>query len=113
MNDNIVPTNESQTNPDFLTVGEVENDFALGVENNEINEVEIKNDLNFMLTNARSLAPKVDSFLENFTERNIDICVVTETWLHDEMGLLQDEGVNFDLGEGIGVVHRGLSLIHI
>ena len=60
-----------------------------------------------MLSNARSLAPKIDSFIENFNERDIDLCVITETWLHDEMGILQDDGVPLSLGEGIGVVHAG------
>ena len=63
-----------------------------------------------MLTNARSLARKVDSLVENFTERNIDLCVVTKAWLHDEQGILQDNGVPLVLGEGIGVVHWGRPL---
>ena len=65
------------------------------------------NTFNFMLTNARSLAPKLDSFIENFNERNIDLSVVTETWLQDNMGILMDGDVALSLGEGIGVIHRG------
>ena len=44
------------------------------------------NSFNFLLTNARSLAPKIDSFVENFNERDIDLCVVTETWLAEDGG---------------------------
>ena len=62
------------------------------------------NRFNFLLTNARSLTPKVDSFIENFQERDIDLCVVTETWLHEEQGIFMDDGVALDVG---------LSLIHI
>ena len=40
-------------------------------------------------------------------ERNIDLCVVTETWLHDESGVLMDDATPLSLGEGVGVVHRG------
>ena len=57
------------------------------------------------MTNARSLAPKTDSFVENFTERNIDLCVVTETWLTEGAGLLSDGSVDLRLGEGIGTIH--------
>ena len=39
------------------------------------------NKFSFILTNARSLAPKIDSFIENFHERDADICV-------DERGIL-------------------------
>ena len=90
--------------------------------NNESNEILSKNDersgsndarnaknkLNFLLTNARSSAPKLDSFIENFQERDIDLCVVSETWLDDgQSGLLQDDGLDLHLGEGISSFHCG------
>ena len=31
------------------------------------------NDFTFLLTNARSLAPKIDNFVENFHERDVDL----------------------------------------
>ena len=39
--------------------------------------------------------------------RTFDLCVVTETWLQDNMGLLQDGDVALCLREGIGAAHRG------
>ena len=66
-----------------------------------------QNKFNFLLTNARSLAPKIDSFIENFEERDVDLCVVTETWLNTASGLLEDEGVDLCLGEGISFFHCG------
>ena len=65
------------------------------------------NDFKFLLTNARSLPPKIDSFVENFEEHDVDLAVVTETWLYEGSELLSDGAVDLDLGEGIGTVHIG------
>ena len=48
---------------------------------NNTDERTPKNIFRFLLTNARSLAPKIDSFIENFHERDINLCIATETWL--------------------------------
>ena len=61
----------------------------------------------FNLTNARSLAPKIDSFVENFHERDTDLCVVTEMWLTEDAGLLADGSVDLRLRECIGALHCG------
>ena len=47
-----------------------------------------------MLADARSLTPKSDSWVENFMERDIDLCVITKTWLHEDQGILRDDGVD-------------------
>ena len=61
--------------------------------------------LKLLLTNARSLAPKYKSFLTNVEEREIDIAVVTESWLMDGAGL--DEDVrDLELGSGIALVYK-------
>ena len=73
------------------------------------NEPSKINAFNFLLTNARSLAPKLDSFVENFQERDIDLAVVTETWLYEGCDLLADGSVDLRLGEGIGALHCGRS----
>ena len=88
--------------PTFIALGDDDNDSV-----GPMNSPPEINNFNFMLTNARSLAPKLDSFIENFNERNIDLSVVTETWLQDNHGLLQDGDVALSLGEGIGAIHRG------
>ena len=95
------PENNSVLNaPEFPTLETSANDKSTD-SNGEINN------FNFMLTNARSLAPKLDSFIESFNERNIDLCVITKTWLQDNMGILMGGDVALSLGEGIGVVHQG------
>ena len=75
--------------------------FNESVPDNSINK------FTFLLTNARSLAPKLESFFENFSERDVDLCVVTETWLSCGPGLLQDDSVDLRLGVGIGALHCG------
>ena len=65
------------------------------------------NTFNFLLTNARSLAPKMDSFIENFSERDTDLGVVTENWLCEGAGLLRDGSIDLRNGEGIGAIHCG------
>ena len=84
----------SQGFPSFIALGPDTNNSSASHSKEEINV------FNFMLSNACSLAPKIDSFIENFNERDIDLCVITETWFHDD-------GVPLSLGEGIGVVHAG------
>ena len=99
---------------DGRTNGETEEENEI-MNNQDGNESSSSNDndrvhvnkFTFLLTNARSLAPKIDSLIENFSERDVDLCVVTETWLNDESGLLEDEGVDLSLGEGISTFHCG------
>ena len=73
---------------------------------NDSDQVHV-NKFSFIITNARSLAPKIDSLIENFNERDADLCVVTETWLNEESGLLADDALDLDLGEGITTFHCG------
>ena len=61
-------------------------------ENKSTDSVNV-NAFTLLLTNARSLAPKINSFVENFHERDTDFCVVTETWLMEDAGLLADSSV--------------------
>ena len=41
-------------------------------------------------TNARSLTPKMASFIENFKELEANLAVITETWLTDGQSLQTD-----------------------
>ena len=95
---------ESSNNNVELNEYENENDCEESINNKSTNPITT---FNFLLTNARSLAPKIDSFVENFHERDTDLCVVTETWLNEGSGLLQDGSVDLGLGEGIGAAHCG------
>ena len=45
--------------------------------------LEKKNVLTVINTNARSLCPKIDSLVECFEELGVDISIVTETWFKD------------------------------
>ena len=56
-------------------------------------------------TNARSLTPKIQSFIDNFLELDASISVVTETWLADGPGLDADLD-DLLLGTGINLITR-------
>ena len=61
---------------------------------------EKKNALTIINTNARSLCPKIDSLVDCFEELEVDVAVITETWLKDSPELDQDLR---DLEEGAGI----------
>ena len=54
-------------------------------------------------TNARSLCPKINSLLDCFEEMNVDVAVVTETWLSDGESL-QDDISDLSHGAGLGMI---------
>ena len=52
---------------------------------NEINECyDDLDNMKFVLTNARSIAPKIDSLTDYFSELQLSFSLVTETWLKKE-----------------------------
>ena len=55
----------------------------------KINNCETKNDfcMKFLLTNARSLAPKIDSLLDAFGSLGLQFAGITETWFKGGAGL--------------------------
>ena len=62
-------------------------------------------DFIIMNTNARSLCPKVDSFIDNFNELEASLAVITETWMNPNADLERDLD-DLALGAGIGMVVR-------
>ena len=64
-----------------------------------------KEQLNFINTNARSLCPKIHSFVDCFSELQLTFATVTETWLADGEGLDQDLE-DLALGAGISLICR-------
>ena len=56
-------------------------------------------------TNARSLCPKIQSFIYYFEEMDALIGVVTETWLVDGEKL-EGDMVDLAAGTGIGMIVR-------
>ena len=57
-------------------------------------------------TNARSLALKINSVFDAFSELDLTCMIATETWLKDGRSL-EDNVSDLELGSGLGLVHRG------
>ena len=60
---------------------------------------------NVLLTNARSLIPKLDSLLEHFRELDLFCAIVTESWLRPG-NVLKAELEELDTAEKISVIHK-------
>ena len=60
---------------------------------------------NIINTNARSLRPKLSSFIDNFNELELSIAVVTETWFADGVRL-DREAEDLLLGQNINLITR-------
>ena len=59
--------------------------------------------MKFVLTNARSLMPKLHSLVDCFTEMSLTMALVTETWLHDG---------NFDAFKDVLINEHKLNVIY-
>ena len=65
--------------------------------------IRLKNIVTFAVVNARSLAPKLDSLVENFEELDIAFAIVTETWFVE--GPIYNQSVEeLNLGHGIASI---------
>ena len=60
---------------------------------------------NIMLTNARSLAPKILSIHTMFREHELDVAMVTESWLKDGKTLDRDV-TDLEYGSNMGIIYR-------
>ena len=60
-----------------------------------------KDTLTIINTNSRSLCPKIDSLVQCFKELDVDIAVITETWLKDGVPL-DDDLRDLEIGAGLG-----------
>lgn len=58
-----------------------------------------------LVTNARSLAPKMPCFIENFKELDVSFAVISESWLKEGKDLSKDL-VDLECGEGLKVIHK-------
>ena len=56
-------------------------------------------------TNARSLCPKINSFLDCVEEMDANISIVTETWLTDGQSL-DDDLLDLEHGAGVKFIVR-------
>ena len=64
--------------------------------------------LNIMLTNARSLSPKIDSLQDNFYAHNLDVALITESWLKDGT-VLDNDVIDLEQGTGLGIIYKNRS----
>ena len=58
-----------------------------------------------MLTNARSLSPKIDSLHTMFDEHNLDFAMITESWLKDGQVLNRDV-IDLEFGTDKKIIYR-------
>ena len=95
-----------EDDPDNITEGENP------IESNEENDQQIEilkippnkktTNMSFIVTNARSLAPKINSLINCFTELDLFFSIVTESWLRDGKELREavddlNAGCNLDI----------------
>ena len=65
--------------------------------------LERKDTLTLINTNARSLCPKLNSLIDCYEELEVDVGIITETWFKDGPDLDQELS-DLELGAGIGSV---------
>ena len=86
--------------------------------------LERKNTLTLINTNARSLCPKLNSLIDCYEELEVDFGIITETWFKDGTDLDRDLS-DLELGAGIasvvlnrepnastGVAHGGVAVLY-
>ena len=61
--------------------------------------------IDFLLTNARSLGPKIQSALDNLSERRLHFAAVTETWLKSGQ-TLDGDLIDLEHGSGVKILYR-------
>ena len=80
-------------------------------ENRNKNELRAKKTFSFnlLLTNARSLAPKLESLIEHITEYDISAAIVSESWLRPG-AQLEQEIDDLRKAEGLDLIHHSRKL---
>ena len=61
--------------------------------------------MKILLTNARSLTPKISSLITAFDEHDIDFAMITESWLQESRILAQDI-VDLEHGTGLKIIYK-------
>ena len=64
-----------------------------------------KTTFDFIVTNARSLAPKIESVITAFNELDLHFAVIAESWLK-ECKNLSDDLDDLNDGENISIIHK-------
>ena len=70
----------------------------------EQNAVENYNNIRFLLTNARSLSPKILSLVDSFDELQLHLAVVTESWLSDSE-VLDNDLIDLEHGTDLKAIY--------
>ena len=90
---------------DALDAMEREEEYSSDCDNEREKNKEIETPITIFNTNARSLCPKIGSFIDCFEGLTATVGVVTETWLSDGESLA-DDIADLAAGTGIGMVCR-------
>lgn len=61
--------------------------------------------IKFLLTNARSLSPKIESLQIDFTEHELDFALITKSWLKDGEVLDRDV-VDLEYGTNLKIIYK-------
>ena len=61
--------------------------------------------MKLLLTNARSLSPKIESLHDYFEEHELDVALITESWLRDSRVLDRDV-VDLEHGTDLKIIYR-------
>ena len=80
------------------------NDYS-ACDDGSIKQVKDQFGIRFLLTNARSLKPKIDSLVDAFTSLDLHFASVTETW-YKGGSRMNDDIVELEGRSGIRVLHR-------
>ena len=72
----------------------------------KIDMQEINNDnFRILVTNARSLSPKIESLHRYFTELDIDVAMITESWLKDS-SILDRDIIDLEYGTNLKIIYK-------
>ena len=99
-NDDFIVSTQSIVNEDHLNQTERSNTH--GTFDNMKRK---KTNINFAVTNARSLAPKIESLREYIMELDLTFGVLTESWLRDDQSL-ENTKDDLSLGSRLGLLIR-------
>ena len=80
------------------------NDSNSGVVSSTNNR-HVINGINVLITNARSLSPKIESLQNNFEAHELDFALVTESWLNDGETLNKDI-IDLEHGTGLKILYK-------
>ena len=83
-----------------------ENSFFISPEKTDGRALDNKNSkFNIMLTNARSLSPKIESLHTMFEEHCLDVAMITESWLKDGK-ILDRDIIDLEYGTDLKIIYK-------